>query len=376
MTAIASVDAKATSPLVRRRRGSDSLSSNYPPPSENGSPGQRERKFFPMPGEYESPAEPEPRFTPAPVGSSDDVHGGAPAGAAPRSRLLSRFPDLAGGLDQTDPAVDGAAAAAAIEAPPVWNPDAAPEGTPDLIPAPAPVEQPKTGRSAASLVREVVETILLAALIFFAVRAVVQNFKVEGSSMVSSFLDGEYMLVNKAVYARIDMRNVAKVLPWVKAGAHPMTYVFHGPQRGDVIVFHPPAEAGGDKKDFIKRVIGKPGDTIDFHDNHVYVNGSQVSEPYISARTDCQGRFCHLTLGPDQYFVMGDNRTNSSDSRYWGPVSADKIIGKALLIYWCGGRECKHGWDNIGLAPNHHTVIPERPEQSDQPAQPTQPAQQ
>jgi signal peptidase I len=221
-------------------------------------------------------------------------------------------------------------------------------------------EEPAKGRhkgSAGSLIREVLETVILAALIFLAVRAVVQNFKVEGSSMVPSFIDGEYMLVNKAIYSRIDLRTVHKFLPFVDPGQHPERYILHGPQHGDVIVFHPPKAAGGDAKDFIKRVIGMPGDTIEFRDTHVVVNGRTLIEPYIVAPTTCQGQFCHLTLGPNQYYVMGDNRTNSSDSRFWGPATADKIIGKALLIYWCGGRECRKGTDHIGLAPNHSPAV-------------------
>jgi len=104
------------------------------------------------------------------------------------------------------------------------------------------------------------------------------------------------------------------------------------PDRGNIIVFHPPPQMGGDSKDFIKRVIGKPGDTVDVHDNVVTVNGQQVEEPYIKQRTDCQGQYCHVVLGSDQYYVMGDNRPNSSDSRFWGPVQANKIIGTARSL--------------------------------------------
>jgi signal peptidase I len=218
--------------------------------------------------------------------------------------------------------------------------------------------QEKKRRGKRSVVREVVETVVLAAIIFLGVRAIVQNFKVEGSSMYPSFIDGEYMLVNKAVYSRIDLGLIHKVLPFVDPGKHPKRYIFHGPQRGDVIVFVPPIYTGAsESKDFIKRVIGVPGDTVDFRDSHVYVNGKLVVEPYISAPTECAGQYCHMTLQPDQYFVMGDNRTNSSDSRMWGAVSADKIIGKALFSYWCGGPECKGKFDHAGLSPNHSPVL-------------------
>ncbi|HZQ37172.1 MAG TPA: signal peptidase I [Dehalococcoidia bacterium] len=278
---------------------------------------------------------------------------GPPLPAQP-SRLVSRFPDMAGGLEPPPAEEVGYPSSQLGE---VVAADELPEG--EAAPEP---EQKRRQHSTLRLVREVVETLVLAVLIFLAVRAVVQNFKVEGSSMVPSFIDGEYMLVNKAVYARIDMRTLHKFLPFVSAGKDPMQYIFHGPQRGDVIVFHPPPQQGGDAKDFIKRVIGKPGDTVDVHDNVITVNGQQVEEPYIKQRTECQGQYCHVVLGPNQYYVMGDNRTNSSDSRFWGPVQADKIIGKALVIYWCGGAQCQHGWDNIGLAPNHSTQLAAKPE--------------
>ncbi|HZU77835.1 MAG TPA: signal peptidase I [Dehalococcoidia bacterium] len=210
-----------------------------------------------------------------------------------------------------------------------------------------------SGHGALGFVIEVVKTLVLAAIIFLCVRAVVQNFRVEGSSMFPSFLDGEYLLVNRAVYARIDLNLVHKVLPFVHPGSNPERYIFHGPQRGDVIVFVPPTLSGEESKDFIKRVIGVPGDTISFADGHVFVNGRQVIEPYITQRTECSGQFCRLTLGKDQYFVMGDNRGNSSDSRIWGPVQANKVIGKALLSYWCSGPQCKGDFDHVGLSPNH-----------------------
>jgi signal peptidase I len=226
------------------------------------------------------------------------------------------------------------------------------------MPGDVPPEQPPKKSSNAKLIREIVETVVMAILIFFAVRAVVQNFKVEGLSMSPTFYDGEFLLVNKAVYTRIDMSTVHKFLPFVSAGSDPEKYIFHGPQRGDVIVFHPPPSQGGDSKDFIKRVVGVPGDTVDVKGGHVYVNNRLVEEPYITQTTNCfEQQYCHLTLGPGQYYVLGDNRGNSSDSRFWGPASADKIIGKALFIYWCGGKQCSGGTDRIGFAPNHDTQL-------------------
>lgn len=220
-------------------------------------------------------------------------------------------------------------------------------------------ETPAAGRrrSARRFFIELIETIVMAALIFLAVRAVVQNFKVEGSSMYPTFYDGEFLLVNKIVYTRIDLATVHKFLPFVGSDKNAEHYLFHGPQRGDVIVFHPPASQGGDSKDYIKRVVGLPGETVDVRDNHVYINGREIEEPYISTPTTCGGQYCHITLGHDQYYVLGDNRTASSDSRFWGPVSADKIIGKALFVYWCDGTQCKNHFDRFGPAPNHHPQL-------------------
>jgi len=330
------------------------VSSDYRPASEESAPVEGGPHFVPAPpstgrnGSGIEGAQPQAEHTPPQAAQPHTPYEAAPNGYAPTQPV----PPYA-----VDTPLDGSYGHASEPTEPLPDyygeaPPLGPDGLPLAEPQPVVPE-----RSSGSVIREVLETVVLAVLIFLAVRAVVQNFKVEGSSMVPSFLDGEYMLVNKAVYTRIDTNAIGKVLSFVHSGANAERYIFHGPARGDVIVFHPPPVAGGDKKDFIKRVIGVPGDKIDFRDNHVFVNGLQVVEPYITAPTNCQGQFCHVVLQKDQFFAMGDNRTNSSDSRFWGPVSASKIIGKALLIYWCGGRECKQGTDHIGLAPNHSPAL-------------------
>jgi signal peptidase I len=183
-------------------------------------------------------------------------------------------------------------------------------------------------------IREIVETVVLALIFFLALRAVVQNFRVEGSSMYPSFVDGQYVLVNKAVYAHLSSASVPAWLPLRSASSGSARYLFHAPERGAVIVFHPPPP-NDPSRDFIKRVIGVPGDTVDVRQGHVFVNGAELSEPFIHQATlPLNVRFAHVTLGPDQYYVMGDNRGNSSDSRAWGPVSADAIVGRTWLVYW------------------------------------------
>ena len=156
------------------------------------------------------------------------------------------------------------------------------------------------------LIREIVETVLLALLIFLSIRIVIQNFRIEGYSMQPNLQQGQYLIVNKAVYR------------WL-----------HPPERGDIVVFHYPRAPD---RDFIKRVIGLPGEVIEIRDGTIYINGVPLDEPYIQGPT--RGNMAPRTLGPDEYFVLGDNRDNSSDSRSWGPLPKDKIIGKAWLSYW------------------------------------------
>lgn len=155
------------------------------------------------------------------------------------------------------------------------------------------------------LAREIVETIVLTILIFLVIRFVVQSYHVVGTSMQPSLANDEYVLVNK------------------------IAYLFHPPERGDVIVFHYPLDTN---QDFIKRVIGLPGDVITTDATNVWVNGVQLKEPYISKKANPSGNTWKVP--PNQYFVLGDNREVSDDSRIWGFVPRDFIVGKAVLVYW------------------------------------------
>ena len=216
-------------------------------------------------------------------------------------------------------------------------------------------------RSNLFLARELVETLILALLIFVAVRSVVQNFRVEGSSMDPTYATGQYVLVNKALYTRVNLKALGRFVPFIDSEdtAH---HLFRGPKRGEVIVFHPPLPGSYDR-DFIKRVIGLPGDHVQVKDGRVLVNGQELREPYLrSAQTFCGGQWCDVHLGVDEYFVMGDNRPNSSDSRLWGPVSGRNIIGKTWLIYL--------PVDQFGPAPNQAPGMLEAGDGSPAPALP------
>jgi signal peptidase I len=193
-------------------------------------------------------------------------------------------------------------------------------------------------RPAGRLVRELAETTILALVIFLLVRAVVQNFQVEGRSMEPTLESGWYLLVNKALYWEVDLDTVDKFLPFIDSGDDPTRYIFRGPRRGDVIVFRAPdSTPGAPERDFIKRVVGLPGDTVEIKDCTVFVNGEALEESYILAEPaytypiDGSGP---VTVPDGHYFVLGDNRNNSADSHTWGMLPKENIIGQAWVIYW------------------------------------------
>lgn len=180
------------------------------------------------------------------------------------------------------------------------------------------------------VLRDILETLILTALIFIVVQSVVKNFKVEGSSMEPTLHDGEFLLVDKAVYWSLPIALVRRLDP----GLDPSTdgqraYLFHTPERGDIIVFQFPRDTS---RDFIKRVIGVPGDSVEIRDGRVYVNGKPLDEPYIMAPPHYQ--MPPVSVPSGHYFVLGDNRNNSSDSHVWGLVPWYDIIGQAWVSYW------------------------------------------
>ena len=182
-----------------------------------------------------------------------------------------------------------------------------------------------------SLVREYGEAIFIAVLLALVIRTlVVQAFTIPSGSMMDSLLIGDYILVNKFLYGP-EVPFTDKHVPGLRL-----------PRRGDIIVFKYPQD---EKRDFIKRIIGTPGDTVQVRGPQVFVNGVALREPYVkkidSGLSGGQASYCPYAFGceptvvpVDSYFVMGDNRDNSQDSRYWGFVRRDKIKGKAFLIYW------------------------------------------
>ena len=180
-----------------------------------------------------------------------------------------------------------------------------------------------------SLIRELIETVILALLIFLALQFSVQNFRVEGSSMQPTLEEGRYLLVNKIVYFHLSPSGLRTLFASDSETQDRSIFPIRDPKRGDVIIFHFPLDVS---RDFVKRVIGLPGDTVAIRQGQVFVNELLLVEPYVT-RPD-KTNMSPEKVGPNEYFVLGDNRRASNDSRDWGTVPTDNIIGRAWFSYW------------------------------------------
>jgi signal peptidase I len=184
-----------------------------------------------------------------------------------------------------------------------------------------------------SVVREYFETIVIAVILALFMRTfVVQAFKIPTGSMEPNLLIGDHLLVNKFVFA--------PTLSSVERAVLPVTDI----RRGDIVVFKFPRDP---ERDFIKRVIGLPGETIELKAHRIHVNGTPIDEPYAHylprpegagdveiTSDDVRDHYGPVVVPAGSLFVMGDNRDNSEDSRYWGFLPKENIRGKALVIYW------------------------------------------
>ncbi len=181
--------------------------------------------------------------------------------------------------------------------------------------------------------REIIEAVVLAALVFMLLQVTVRNFKVDGSSMDPTLEDGQYLLVNRLVYLRVELGRLAKIVPFWTADEGSSRHAIHAPKRGEVIVFEfPDSNPNNPKKDFVKRVVGLPGETMRMFDGKVFVNEEVLNEPYLSHKDHSNAS--KVTLGEGEYYVLGDNRTHSNDSRSWGAVPEANIRGKVWMVYW------------------------------------------
>src|ERR1700687_2156771 len=167
--------------------------------------------------------------------------------------------------------------------------------------------------SASSLLRELVEVVVLAVILYFGISFAVQTWHVEGLSMWATLNNNDYLIANK------------------------IDYRLHAPQRGDIIILRPPTD---NSKDFIKRVIALPGERLLIRDGIVYINGHKLDEPYLPEAWTTLNNPAPWSVGDgavipaNEYFVMGDNRNRSQDSRIFGPIGRDRIDGRAWFRIW------------------------------------------
>ncbi|MFH0788268.1 MAG: signal peptidase I [Pseudomonadota bacterium] len=198
-----------------------------------------------------------------------------------------------------------------------------------------------------SIIREYTESIIIAILLALVIRAfVVQAFKIPSGSMKPTLLVGDHILVNKFIFGiklRVPFTSINTTLIPVSV-----------PKRNDVVVFIYPVDP---KKDFIKRVIGLPGDTVQIKDKQVYINhlpmedlhGVHSDQMVIPEAEQPRDNTGPVIIPPNKLFVMGDNRDESYDSRYWGFVDQKEIIGQAFIIYWSWDRtEFGVRWTRLG----------------------------
>ncbi len=182
--------------------------------------------------------------------------------------------------------------------------------------------------AARSAVREIIETLIISVLLFFILQSVMQNFQVEGPSMFPTVHSGQLLLINKAVYMHTDDDFIVAKAPFVGTHEGGQFYLFHPVQRGDIIVFWDEES----RQHLIKRVIGLPGDTVERRNGRTLVNGQALSEPFVKEQSADSMR--PVIMGPGEYFVMGDNRPQSRDSRSFGPIQQEEIVGKAWISFW------------------------------------------
>ena len=177
--------------------------------------------------------------------------------------------------------------------------------TTDLDTIPIPEEDPRPERpNLLGILVDILETLLLSVVLFFLINAVSARIRIDGSSMEPNLHHGEFVIVSK------------------------VNYRLGEPERGDVVVFDFPRNI---TQEYIKRVIGLPGEEIRIEGGQIFVDGVALVEPYLKMEPRYEGEWI---VSEDELFVLGDNRNNSSDSHNWGMVPMENVVGEALLVYW------------------------------------------
>ena len=180
------------------------------------------------------------------------------------------------------------------------------------------------------IIRELVHTALVSLAVFLSIHFSIENFRVDGFSMTPTLADGQHLIANKLVFSRLSSDALTGLIPFVPDSRdRSALFAFHPPERGDIMVFLHPQDPS---RALVKRVIGLPGDVIEVDFGQVIRNGERLDEAYVVHR---DGRTLEPVVVPEgSYYVLGDNRLVSSDSRDWGLVPDEQVIGRAWVSYW------------------------------------------
>ena len=181
------------------------------------------------------------------------------------------------------------------------------------------------------IARELTEAVVLALIVFLVIQGSIRNFRVDGSSMRPTLEGGQYLLVNKLVYFKVDTGRISRMIPFWIVDEPRDHFAIHPPKRGEVIVFRFPEDPS---KDFVKRVIGLPGEEVELRSGTVYIDGVPLEEPYLTERDKSNDG--PTLMGDKEYYVLGDNRRSSRDSRFWVKkgVPEENVRGRVWLVYW------------------------------------------
>ena len=182
-----------------------------------------------------------------------------------------------------------------------------------------------------NLFKEFTEALIMAVIAFSLLQVTIQNFKVEGSSMSPTIHSNDYVTVNKLAYIEVDVARLSSLIPFWDAADKAEIFVFRpgGHRRGDIVVFRFPHNP---QRNFIKRVIALPGEKVAIEGGIVYINNKVLDEPYLKKPFPNESVSFKI-LAEDEFFVMGDNRSFSNDSRHWGAVAQEDIIGIKWMNY-------------------------------------------
>jgi signal peptidase I len=183
---------------------------------------------------------------------------------------------------------------------------------------------PQPQRHSGRILIDLLKMTLYALILLIISSTLIARFEIEQTSMEPNFHPGQRIIVSQAG------RTYGSWINGLAYAAHPGSAAA-GLQRGQIVVFYETDDQS--ISPLIKRLIGLPGDTVAIHDGAVFINSSRLSEPYLSVSTNCSA-YCSLTLGVDEYFFLGDNRPVSRDSRQFGPVPGERVIGRVVVRFW------------------------------------------